>query len=387
MSRDRICAFVHLLDMMGFPALWKSRGRHRFSLAELMAALAHDTPASDSRVLSEDGDGASSDEESDEDDAESLMDVIPAPFYPSSTGEDISGSSTAAELIANIHMRLLDFLAWDRTRALRCAPEGKQGAYWRSLLPQVSWATSGVGGTGSGASGPSGAAGVSNGGQQADHGGGTLGSGLSASGSWPTAFQSGDEEDFKGAPETTLPGLRDSRELLQASPHGWPELLRLVAMGREGILGGADSCGALLLASRANAAEEGNSMLKGLQRRALLRSRHLDPLGEVLRILRHVSRLEEARGFLAPPPDSEVDPGSRDGEGGEEGSVVSKDEVGCGSGSGSEAGGGASDEGEKDPTRLLRRPLDIGSIAKRIEMGWYDPEATAEVRLDHPCVA
>ncbi|CAN0317829.1 unnamed protein product, partial [Laminaria digitata] len=98
-------------------------------------------------------------------DADTLLDIIPAPapwkslspdrsgavceggggqggdgdeLSPASTGgSGTGGGGGCSEMLANIHMRLLDFLAWDRTRGLRCGRDGKQEAYWRALLPSV----------------------------------------------------------------------------------------------------------------------------------------------------------------------------------------------------------------------------------------------------------
>lgn len=313
-------------------------------------------------------------------DAESLLDVIPAPGTQYAEEEETS-SSAGPGMLANIHMRLLDFLTWDRTRALRCPMEAKRDLYWRSLLPQVSWGTGGSSGLSSGASGPFGAAGASNGSQSGDAGGGWGG------GSVPGGFHTADEEDFRGVPETTLPGLQDSRELLQASPHGWPELLRLLAMKREGILESAEALRAGLPLSAGGSADgAGRAYAERHRRRALLRAKHLDPLGEVLRILRHVARMEEARGFLSPPTDLEVDPdgqqtvGGMAAEGGEcfEGGVSGRGKLGAGD-AGGEGAASEAEGGEKGGKRI-RRPLDIGTIMKRVESGWYETEGTSEVR-------
>ena len=144
-------------------------------------------------------------------DPASLLDIMPAPLtfdaaavgLSSAPPGDASGptSNPGARMLANIHMRLLDFLAWDRVRTLTCDLEGKQDAYWNSLLPSL-----GEGGDGSG--------------------NGDAGAGQGAS---------GDDDGFGGAPETTVAGLRGSQELIQASPHGFPELLRLVAIHLQGV--------------------------------------------------------------------------------------------------------------------------------------------------------
>ncbi|CAN0556847.1 unnamed protein product, partial [Ectocarpus sp. 12 AP-2014] len=120
-----------------------------------------------------------------------------------------------------------------------------------------------------------------------------------------------DDEEFGGAPETTLPGLRDSRELVQASPHGFPELLRLVAIHREGVLRRVET--------RRMAAARGFAGL-GFRREGargrdarVLQARVLDPLGEVMRILRHLLKSEEAKPFADVPSDDDVAPESEGG--------------------------------------------------------------------------
>lgn len=98
-----------------------------------------------------------------------------------------------------------------------------------------------------------------------------------------------------------------------------------------------------------------------------------------MRILRHVARYEEARPFLEPASDADVDP---DG-------VQTEKRAGAGApakeGGGADGGEGGDDvvvkkeeiveEGKKE----VKRPLDLGTILKRAESGWYDLEATSEV--------
>lgn len=312
-------------------------------------------------------------------DADSILDVIPAPLplkqavaTPSGFPGDMGGSaaysgegdadeaaaspSSAASMLANIHMRLLDFLAWDRTRGLRCGRDGKQEAYWRSLLPAINSgaATSGAGGSG---------------------GSGSAGNGEASASQAPLSF---DDDEFGGVPETTLPGLRDSRELVQASPHGFPELVRLVAIHREGVLRKVET--------RRTAMARGFTGLrfgrKGDGDAKTLRARVLDPLGEAARILRHVMRSEEARPFLEPASDADVDPDSERSSSAEEES---------GSGSGSSSGSSSGDGGGEGVTvgegkgvkkeGEVKRPLDLGTILKRADSGWYDPESGSHVRL------
>lgn len=296
-------------------------------------------------------------------DADALLDTIPAPVSskPIAPGRPSSARQAAAAgfvspypdddsggvglaspsslsgpaMLANVHMRLLDFLAWDRTRGLRCGREGKQEAYWRSLWPAVGGQASG---------------------EAQAQAQGTL------------AF----DEEFGGVPETTLPGLRDSRELVQASPHGFPELLRLVAMHREGVVQCAET--RRVAAGRGFMGGGGGAGgREGAGARAL-QARVLDPLGEVMRILRHVLRSEEARPFVAPPSDADVAPDAGAGS-----PLAGGDEM-----SGVNGGGGGGDGGDDERVgedgSEVKRPLDLDTILKRVESGWYDLEAASEVR-------
>lgn len=277
--------------------------------------------------------------------------------FPAGVGAGASRSSSSSrstptvgcpDMLANIHMRLLDFLAWDRTRDLRCGREGKQEAYWRSLLPPVN-RVGGPAGASGGAAGAGGAGGAA-----------------AANGEAATA---GDEEEFGGAPETTLPGLRDSKELIQASPHGFPELLRLVAIRREGVLRRVET--------RRMAAARGFAGL-GFQREGargrdlrVLQARVLDPLGEAMRILRHVLKSEEAKPFASSPSDDDVEP---------EPEVEVAGLVGVGvNGEGEGDGDGVADGAVKKEKARPKRPLDLGTILRRAENGWYDLEPGAEV--------
>ncbi|CAM9500221.1 unnamed protein product [Scytosiphon promiscuus] len=74
----------------------------------------------------------------------------------------------------------------------------------------------------------------------------------------------------------------------------------------------------------------------------VLQARVLDPLGEVMRILRHIIKSEEAKPFVDVPSD-------------EDAGVVCKKEK-----------------------PEVKRPLDLGTILKRAENGWYDLEPGAE---------
>lgn len=309
-------------------------------------------------------------------DADALLDIIPAPapwkaLSPDrSSGREMGqegyadgvspasgggggGGGGCSEMLANIHMRLLDFLAWDRTRGLRCGRDGKQEAYWRALLPSVNRVVpaGAGGGTGSVANGE----GVSMSMAMAMAGAG-VGAGM------------GDEEDFGGVPETTLPGLRDSRELVQATPHGFPELLRLVAIHREGLLRRLET--RRLAAARGFAGLGfGKKGSAGEGRDAsVLQARVLDPLGEVMRILRHVLRSEDARPFVEPPSDADVDP---------DGLLGMEEEEEAGEEAGGERGDGV--KAEERARREVKRPLDLGTILKRSESGWYDLEAASQV--------
>ena len=260
-------------------------------------------------------------------DPASLLDIIPAPltFDAVAAGGMDSGVGVlsaappggvggptpkpGASMLANIHIRLLDFLAWDRARTLTCGREGKQDAYWGSLLPSL-----GGGGDSSG------------------HG--DVGSGHGAS---------GDDDEFGGAPETTLAGLRGSRELIQASPHGFPELLRLVAIHSQGVFRRVEprrTAAAQGFAGLATGRDGNEDERSSIPMQAIA----LDPLGEVIRILRHVMRSEESRPFLGTPTDADVNP---------EGMVT-----------------------DHQP----RRPLDLGTILKRAESGWYDMDPGSQVR-------
>lgn len=354
----------------------------RFSLDELMVALANGAGEAGAQPKPQQNLGpfASQGPSAGNPAADDLLDIIPAPVASSGNGStggggdgyaygDVSpagagfpaGSSSSSssppspsprssptigcpDMLANIHMRLLDFLAWDRTRGLRCGREGKQEAYWRSLLPPVNRVGGAAGGSEGGAAG---AGGPANG----------------------EAASAGDEEEFGGAPETTLSGLRDSKELIQASPHGFPELLRLVAIRREGVLRRVET--------RRMAAARGFAGL-GFRREGprgrdlrVLQARVLDPLGEAMRILRHVLKSEEAKPFASSPSDEDVEPESED----EVGGLV--DEVGGGNGE----GGGDDDAAgpvKKEKARV-KRPLDLGTILRRAENGWYDLEPGAEV--------
>lgn len=49
-------------------------------------------------------------------DADNILDVIPEPLPLNRGGGEMG---PAAEVLANLHMRLLGFLAWDRSRGLR----------------------------------------------------------------------------------------------------------------------------------------------------------------------------------------------------------------------------------------------------------------------------
>lgn len=328
------------------------------------------------------------------DDADELLDIIPAPVASDFDSHDPSGDSSLGDggyghgmlppgdpggecsagpppssswsgssptvgcpgMLADIHMRLLDFLAWDRTRGLRCGREGKQEAYWRNLLPSVNRFGGAAGGGGAGGAGGA---------------NGEAAAGVAA-----------DEEEFGGAPETTLPGLRDSRELVQASPHGFPELLRLVAIHREGVLRRVET--------RRMAAARGFAGL-GFRREGargrdarVLQARVLDPLGEVMRILRHVIRSEEAKPFVDVPSDEDVEPEAEAGGLAEDGVGVDGGSDGNGEGGGdgasASASAGADGQGVKKEARPgVKRPLDLGTILKRAENGWYDLEPGAEV--------
>ncbi len=333
------------------------------------------------------------------DSADDLLDIIPAPVasdphdhddgggggyaygmsqagYPGGGGGTAGGSSSSRstptagcpDMLANIHMRLLDFLAWDRTRGLRCGREGKQDAYWRNLLPSVNRVGGGVAGGGGGSTG-AGAGGTGTG-----AGAGGVNGEAAAVGGASSAFAWGDDDEFGGAPETTLPGLQDSRELVQATPHGFPELLRLVAIHREGLLRRVET--------RRMAAARGFAGLgfkvegeRGRDAR-VLQARVLDPLGEAMRILRHVIKSEEAKPFVGPPSDEDV--GDADGDAdGDTGSAGGGDEDVDGGG---DAEGGVTKAKEKEEAGGgVRRPLDLGTILKRAEKGWYDLEPGAEV--------
>lgn len=320
-------------------------------------------------------------------DADALLDIIPAPvsskplfldrssasssrrgaageglgpysFEGEDEGESAMAAASAPSVLANIHMRLLDFLAWDRTRAVKSGRDAKQEAYWRTLVPSVNNGGGIPGGGGAGGGGGLGAA-ASNG--EAGAGQGPL----------------GDDDEFGGMPETTLPGLRDSRELVQATPHGFPELLRLVAIHREGVFRRVEA--------RRTAAARGFAGLglglgreggEGGERARALQARVLDPLGEVMRVLRHVMRSEEARPFLEPASDADVGP---------DGMLAGESSEGDGSGLGGGGGvgreGGEGGEGKADLERdKVKRPLDLGTILKRGESGWYDLDAGAQVK-------
>ena len=252
-------------------------------------------------------------------DPASLVDIIPPPSTFDAAAASLSaappgGASSptpkpGTSLLANIHMRLMDFLAWDRARTLTCGREGKQDAYWGSLLPSL-----GGGGDGS---------------EHED-----VGAGHGAS---------GDDDEFGGAPETTLAGLRGSRELIQASPHGFPELLRLVVIRSQGVFRRVEprrtavARGFADLATGRDGNEDERSSMP-------MQAIALDPLGEVIRILRHVMRSEESRPFLGTPTDADVN---------SEGVVTG---------------------------HQPRRPLDLGTILKRAEDGWYDMDPGSQVR-------
>lgn len=312
----------------------------RFGLYELMSALAHGADASDSKLAlagpAGGGAGAnigSSRTESfqtSSSDPDALLDIIPAPAAFSAPAADNAvkvGNGPDAGMLANIHMRLLDFLAWDRTRALTCSRQGKQDVYWKGLLPSLG----GGGGSGSG--------------------NGEFGGGMS-----------GEDDEFGGMPETTLPGLRDSRELIQASPHGFPELMRLVESHRHGVFKRVEprrTAAARGFAGLVSGREEGGDSL-GVRP---MQARALDPLGEVMRILRYVMRSEDARPFLEKAPDIDVDQeestskeGMRDGTSTGKGDIKKELERSC-----------------------LKQPLDLGTILKRAETGWYDLEPGYQV--------
>ncbi|CAM9794259.1 unnamed protein product, partial [Hapterophycus canaliculatus] len=96
----------------------------------------------------------------------------------------------------------------------------------------------------------------------------------------------------------------------------------------------------------------------------VLQARVLDPLGEVMRILRHIIKSEESKPFVDVPADEDVEPETEtevetDGSVGEPG-----DE------------GRTSNDGAERPE--VKRPLDLGTILKRAENGWYDLEPGAE---------
>lgn len=296
----------------------------RFSLYELMSALAQGIDTSDSKLaLAGPAGGANIVSSRAETRQTSSSDTIPAPAADKAAK---AGKGPDAGMLANMHMRLLDFLAWDRTRALTCSRLGKQDVYWKSLLPSLG----GGGGSGNG-----------------EFGGGM---------SW-------EDDEFGGMPETTLPGLRDSRELIQASPHGFPELMRLVESHRHGVFKRVEprrTAAARGFAGLVSGREEAGD---GLGVRPM-QARALDPLGEVMRILRYVMRSEDARPFLEKTPDSDVDK--------EEGR--SKDGMGDGRSA-----------GEDDVKAELERsrpkqPLDLGTIMNRAETGWYDLEPGYQVR-------
>ncbi|CAM9362910.1 unnamed protein product, partial [Ectocarpus sp. 4 AP-2014] len=95
----------------------------------------------------------------------------------------------------------------------------------------------------------------------------------------------------------------------------------------------------------------------------VLQARVLDPLGEVMRILRHLLKSEEAKPFADVPSDDDVAPELESGLG---------DDGGF---SGEGEGGGVKKEEEKAE---VKRPLDLGTILRRAENGWYDLEPGAE---------
>lgn len=292
-----------------------------------MSALAYGSDASDSKLALADPTGGASIMSSGAETRQTLSSDSISP--PAADKVAKAGKGPDAGMLANIHMRLLDFLAWDRTRALTCSRLGKQDVYWKGLLPSL-------GGGGAGSSGS---------------GNGEFGGGMS-----------GEDDEFGGMPETTLPGLRDSRELIQASPHGFPELMRLVESHRHAVFKRVEprrTAAARGFAGLVSGREDtgGSLRVRPMQARAL------DPLGEVVRILRYVMRSEDARPFLEKAPDVDVDK--------EEGK--SKDCMRDGRSTGE---GGTKTELER---YHHKQPLDLGTIMNRAETGWYDLEPGYQV--------
>lgn len=106
-----------------------------------------------------------------------------------------------------------------------------------------------------------------------------------------------------------------------------------------------------------------------------------------MRILRHVARFEEARSFLEPPSDADVDPDSAvqtpdGGQGAGDSGAAAVKEEGSSAAVQEEGGRVKKEVGGGEAERVvIKKPIDLGTILKRAESGWYDLEAIAEVRV------
>ena len=150
------------------------------------------------------------------------------------------------------------------------------------------------------------------------------------------------------APQGMTMGLaalprQHSQELIQASPHGFSESLRLVAIHHQGVFrrveprrtAAARGFAGLATGSGGKEDEQGSIPLQAIA---------FDSLGEVIRILRYVMQSEESRPFSGTPTNADVNP---------EGVVTG---------------------------HQPRRPLELGTILKRAENGWYDMDPGSQVR-------
>ena len=146
---------------------------------------------------------------------------------------------------------------------------------------------------------------------------------------------SGDDDGFGGAPETTLAG---------AYPGESAWIFRVAETRGDSSSGGFPSRGATTHRCSSRFCGSGDSGKEDEQGSIPLQAIAFDSLGEVIRILRYVMQSEESRPFSGTPTNADVNP---------EGVVTG---------------------------HQPRRPLELGTILKRAENGWYDMDPGSQVR-------
>ncbi|CAM9180619.1 unnamed protein product, partial [Phaeothamnion confervicola] len=311
------------------------------------------------------------------------------PGAPTPTWPGGGGAADPDGLIARLHMRLLDFLAWDALRAgggmpaaavaaAATLPEGypeRTERYWKRLLFQPEPPVD-----------PTKLAPP----VEAKPGPGRPRNPLKAPLA-PAPTAEDEEEEISGPPETTLPGLRGSWGLLRSTPGGWVEMARLLFLTREHVL--ADPAetaeGQLAVAvkkARAETAAAAAAAAAGAQAAVgagagggggvvrggsglpedpwALLTLHLDPEGECGRIVRFLVTVAEKE----PHRWRAAGHGSGSGGGGAGAAAVTGDAEGSSGGGG--AGGGSSSGGLGPSDSVMRNTLT--TVLSRLECGWYE---------------